>query len=455
MAEVTLELSELTPIQQEIRDSPARFRVGCIGRRSGKTHGALDEAIETLMDGKRVGWFSATYKLLAGEGGAWPTLLELIPQSLVSRVSVQDHTLRLVTGGFIEMWAMDRGGGEKSRGREYDLTIVDEAAHVDDLLGQWDRVFRAHLATTRGRALFISTPNGTNDFKTLYDRGLDPEYPEWESFHAPSRVSPYFPEDEWQDLLLAVQRGELSAATFAQEYEAVFVSAEGLVYGLDRDGVAFYDPVRNVKHAPCTWAECRWRIVAIDPGGSRDPTGMIALGITHDDRHHVYAAERLKGLVPIVDARPPRPGDVSYHAWLSAINAIAPIDMVVVGETGGGSIAETLVRLGWRASKANMDRAKGFPHTRGMLKSGRLTIAPALQQRFDEEFYVYKFKPGGEKGDPWATEVDSREHHGELMDTLRYAETASLDKYPAAVMPPQGVHRGGAQVHRGVVRRAG
>ena len=108
MPEVTLELSELTPIQQEIRDSPARFRAARFGRRAGKTHFGLDEALDTMLEGKRVGWFSATYKLLSGEGGAWPYLLSMVPQELIARVSVQDHTLRLVTGGFVEMWAMDR-----------------------------------------------------------------------------------------------------------------------------------------------------------------------------------------------------------------------------------------------------------------------------------------------------------------------------------------------------------
>lgn len=451
MAEVTLELSELTPIQQEIRDSPARFRAARFGRRAGKTHFGLDEALDTMLEGKRVGWFSATYKLLSGEGGAWPYLLSMVPQELIARVSVQDHTLRLVTGGFVEMWAMDRDGARKARGREYELCVVDEAAHVDDLIGQWDTVMRAFIARTEGRALFLSTPNGRNDFYELCRRGDDPEYPEWQAFHSPSNASPYFPESEWQELLRAVERGEISGATFAQEYEALFVAAEGLVYGMDRDGVAFYEPSRNVRPAPCRWEDCKWRVVAIDPGGN-DPTGMLALGIDGDDRHHVYAAERLQGMVPVFGA------SVSYQDWLSAINAQGPIDAVVVGETGGGTIVETLRRLGWRAFPMSRDRGKGIQHMRSLLKSGRLTIAPSLKLPWEEEVYVYRFapqRPGQSKADQWATVVDSTKHHAELLDCARYGTIAVVDKYPAAVLPPQGVHRGGAQVHRGVVRRAG
>ncbi len=443
MPEITLRLSALTPIQRQIADCPARFRVARFGRRAGKTHLGLDEALNLTIDGKRVGWFSPTYKLLAGEGGAWPEMLRLMPQKLIARLSVQDHTMRLATGGIVEMWSLENGGADKARGREYDQIIVDEAAMVPDLLSQWDNALRPMLATRQGRGLFLSTPRGYNDFKELCDRGGDAEYPEWQSFHAPSNASPYFPPDEWRDLLRAVERGEISGATFAQEYEALFTAAEGLVYGIDRDGVAFYEPGRNIKSAPCEWRDCKWRIVAIDPGGN-DPTGMLALGVDAEDRHHVYAAERLHGLVPVFG------GSMSYHEWLSGINAQGPIDAVVVGETGGGTIVETLRRLKWRAFPMSRDRGKGIQHTRALLKSGRMTIAPGLRQAFDSEVYVYRFADraiGASKADQWATVVDSTDHHAELLDCLRYAAIGVVDKYPSAVLP-SAPHRGEGRRYR-------
>jgi len=443
MPGITLELPELTPIQQQIRDCPARFRVARFGRRAGKTHYGLDEAIEVALEpSHNVGWFSPTYKLLAGEGGAWPTLLRMLPQALIARLSVQDHTLRLVTGSIVEMWSLENGGADKARGREYDVIVVDEAAMVPDLLPQWDNALRPMLATRQGRGLFLSTPRGFNDFKELCDRGTDDDYPEWASFHAPSNASPFFPADEWRDLLRAVERGEVSGATFAQEYEALFTAAEGLVYGIDRDAIAFYEPSRNIRSAPVTWAKCRWRVVAIDPGGN-DPTGMLALGVTSEDRMHVYAAERLRGLVPVFGEQH------SMHEWLSGINAEAPIDAVMVGETGGGTIVKTLRRLGWRAFPMSRDRGAGIQRVRSALKSGRLTIAPSLRMQWEEEVYVYRFaeqKPGASKADQWATVVDSTDHHAELLDCVRYAVDCVHLGYPgAAIVDDRIVPAGAAQ----------
>lgn len=449
-----LRLPVLHAGQQRIRDSRARFKVAAIGRRFGKTHFGVDESTETALDGGYVGWFSPTYKLLAGEGGVWPYALRLL-QPIIARVSVQEHTLRLITGGILEFWSLENGGADKARGREYDLIVVDESAMVADLLGQWDNALRPMLATRQGRGLFLSTPRGFNDFHRLYQRGGDAEYPDWESFHAPSRESPFFPAEEWEALLQAVARGELSAATFAQEYEAIFTAPEGLVYGLDRDGIAFYEPGRNIRPAPVEWAKCKWRIAGIDPGGSTgDPTGLGAIGITQEERHHAYFLERRAGMTDVVD----------YHEWLVYLATeagnpglrrddagyILGIDAVMVGETGGDAQTNTLRRMGWRAFRAALspgDKGRGIQHTRMMLKSGRLTIAPAFRELVDSEVYVYLFPPrnvASVSDNPWATVVESPEHHGELLDTVRYIVVGVLDGYPAAVQAPGLVRAGSA-----------
>ncbi len=432
--------------QALIRASDARFKVCAIGRRWGKTWYGFDEAVEEMLNGGNVGWFAPTYKLLAGEGGVWPYAKRLLTD-ITERVSEQDKTLRIIGGGLCEFWSMDNDGGDKARGREYDLIVDDECAMQPDLLDQWDNALRPMLATRQGRGLFLSTPRGYNDFYKLYLRGQSDEYPEWASFHAPSSESPYFPADEWKALEQSVLRGELAAATFAQEYEAIFTAPEGLVYGLDRDGVAFYEPRRNVRPARVAWAECKWRVAAIDPGGDSDPTGLVALGVDADDRVHVYYASRPAGKVSIFD----------IDEWLNDLHKQGPLDAVMVGETGGSVQVESLRRLGWRTFKAALapgDRGRRIQLMREWLKSGRFTIGPAFRALWDSEVYVYRFrerKAGEASATPFATVVDSSEHHAEILDACGYGVAGIHDGYPTQVQAA-GIVRASASVG---IRRAG
>jgi hypothetical protein len=42
-----------------------------------------------------------------------------------------------------------------------------------------------------GEAWFLSTPKGFNYFKTLFDRGQDPEQTDWASWQMPSEGNPH------------------------------------------------------------------------------------------------------------------------------------------------------------------------------------------------------------------------------------------------------------------------
>jgi len=102
-------------------------------------------------------------------------------------------------------------------------------AAIDEVRDQspdlWPMVIRPMLATTQGRAIFMSTANGFDTLYDMTDNALrNPQL--WEVFKAPSTCNPTFTEDELQ---LAKQ--EMTDAQFRQEIMAEFVELyAGKVY---------------------------------------------------------------------------------------------------------------------------------------------------------------------------------------------------------------------------------
>lgn len=121
------------------------------------------------------------------------------------------------------------------RGEGLDLAILDEAAFMDPRV--WSEVVRPMLVTTRGQAVFLSTPFGRNWFWDLYRIGLDPEEHEWQSFHKPTRSNPLIEPEELENI-----RRVTSTHAWLAEYEAQFTDDSGQVFRGIRDAV-IYDTV--------------------------------------------------------------------------------------------------------------------------------------------------------------------------------------------------------------------
>jgi hypothetical protein len=108
------------------------------------------------------------------------------------------------------------------RGEGLDLVIIDECAYVDE--EAWAESLRPALSDRQGRALFISTPNRRNWFHALYMRGIEND-PDWCSWQLPTSANPFIDPAE-----IEAARGEMSADSFLQEYEAQFLEGSGSVF---------------------------------------------------------------------------------------------------------------------------------------------------------------------------------------------------------------------------------
>src|SRR5262249_50234821 len=113
----------------------------------------------------------------------------------------------------------------------------------------------------------LSTPNGINFFKQLFDRGQDPEREDWVSWQMPTSANPYISPEE-----IEMARAELPEIAFLQEFAAQFVSCEGSVFR--RVGEAATASVVSKPEPGHDY------VIGCDWGRSNDFTVFLVLDVT-------------------------------------------------------------------------------------------------------------------------------------------------------------------------------
>ena len=107
--------------------------------------------------------------------------------------------------------------------------------------------------------------------------------------------------------------------------------------------------------------------------------------------------------------------------YLAECARIAPITKVLVGETGGNIITNTLLRAGFPAERFLGNRETGLPLVRGLIQSSRLKVHADCANSI-REFSGYRWL---ERTDPnshekYATSTPA-DNHADAMDARRYA----------------------------------
>ena len=151
------------------------------------------------------------------------------------------------------------------RGDGLDLAVLDEAAFMEARV--WPEIVRPMLATTQGRALFLSTPFGRNWFWDLYRLGLDDKEPDWKSFQFPSGSNKLIAREELESI-----RRQSSEQVWRAEYLAQFDDDQGQVFRGIRAAV---------RPAPTqTPLEGHRYVAGIDWGRSIDYTAIAIIDAT-------------------------------------------------------------------------------------------------------------------------------------------------------------------------------
>ena len=161
------------------------------------------------------------------------------------------------------------------RGEGLDLAVLDEAAFMEPRV--WPEIVRPMLATTRGSALFLSTPFGRNWFFDLFRIGLDPEEQSiWQSFWFPTDKNPNIASEELESI-----RRSTTDHIWRTEYRAQFNADSGQVFRGIHDALAKdYYPGPKAGHR---------YLAGVDWGRNHDHTVIV---IIDADERRMVALDR-------------------------------------------------------------------------------------------------------------------------------------------------------------------
>ena len=134
-----------------------------------------------------------------------------LPDAIVKRKSDTELRIDLVNGSIMEYLSGDNP--HSIRGKTLNGVVIDEMRDQNPEL--WTQIVRPMLATTKGWAAFVSTPQGFDQFYDLAQKATTDK--DWEFFTSPSTCNPLFTQEEFNNA-----KKEMGEAEFAQEILAEF-----------------------------------------------------------------------------------------------------------------------------------------------------------------------------------------------------------------------------------------
>ena len=210
---------QLTDLQKEIIEHPARFKVVVAGRRAGKSYASIASlAKHARYPKKKCMYVAPSYRM--AKQIVWEDLKDqLREKNWIKKINESELSVTLVNGSTIFLRSADNP--DSIRGIGLDYVVIDEAADISE--EAWRAVIRPTLSDRQGNAMIISSPKGRN---WLYDVYNDAKHLEdWNSWQFTTAQGGIVNDQE-----IADARRDLDDRTYRQEYEAQFVDYSGLIY---------------------------------------------------------------------------------------------------------------------------------------------------------------------------------------------------------------------------------
>lgn len=243
--ELTIRLPKPHGKQIAFRNSRAKRKVVCAGRRGGKTTGMSIVAVEALLAGRRVLEAAPTSDQTdAFWQGCCQALAEPISAGVVRKNETQ-RVLELVSypvatnqpnnPSLMESLKIDviprlprircktAHDADSLRGDYADLLILDEFSIMKP--DAWHEVGAPMLLDNNGDAVFIFTPKSLNHAHALYSRAIGDESGRWEAFHFTSHDNPHLSKEALQEITQ-----DMTESDYQQEVLAQFLQNEGAVF---------------------------------------------------------------------------------------------------------------------------------------------------------------------------------------------------------------------------------
>lgn len=217
MNEVEINFPELHPLQREVAQSTARFKVCAAGRRFGKSRLGSALCVSAGLRGKRAWWVAPSYPVaMVG----WRMIKKLSQRIPGVKIKQGDYMVEFPSGGEVRVRSADNPNS--LRGEGLDLVVLDECAFMKE--ETWNEAIRPALSDRLGTAVFISTPKGRNWFWRLYQNGINGEEG-WQSWQLPTASNPFIDPVE-----IEAAKNQLPELIYRQEYLAEFIDSDGGVF---------------------------------------------------------------------------------------------------------------------------------------------------------------------------------------------------------------------------------
>ena len=273
-------------VQWEMHNSPARFRVGCCGRRWGKSQWAGHEATIAMFVPDSMNWICGpTYKLGEKEFRVvfndFKTLGLL--DSCNKHYNINQGDMMLYFKGLnskVEVVSAEKPATLVGEGLDH-VCMSEAAKHK---MSTWQMYIEPALSDKRGSADFPSTPQGFNWFKGLYDvgqQGLE----DYKSWHRPTWTNKIMFPDGYDDPEMVRIRSQVSPQYWLQEYGAEFTSFEGKIYDEFNEDIH----VKPIAYNP------QWKNWWALDFGFTDPFVCLDVMIDPMDRVYVWREYQVSG----------------------------------------------------------------------------------------------------------------------------------------------------------------
>lgn len=262
-------LPPLFPHQIEVFNDPHRFRVLAAHRRAGKNYIAAVELMRTLFQGG-VGWHicpdyptgGPMFRLLTG-------LVKDVPGVEINK-SDRIITTPNLSDGYIQI----RSANASLRGEGLSLVVWDECIDIPGFTELWQGDIMPTLATTGGRALFISSVFTFDDFWDLVVYAQTSGDPDWKAWVYNAYQTGVIPPAE-----IEAQRKQLTAARFAREFLCE-PQTLGSVFRLDAENRSAQPQIEAIDGHDY--------VLGVDVGGSIDNTVFAVTDVTIQPHELAY-----------------------------------------------------------------------------------------------------------------------------------------------------------------------
>lgn len=311
----SIKLTQPYPLQHDILDHTARFKVVVCGRRFGKTElGKIVVGNVVLDEKEQVVWFSPTYQMASQ---IWRELKATF-SPIIKWKSEQDKIMEFHGGGELRIFSAEKF--DRVRGIKPKTIIFDEAAMMTN--GDiWYAASRPSLADKSGNAYFLTTPRGRNWIYDIYCKG-EREEDDYKSFTAPTWANPYIPKSE-----ILKAKSDYPELLFRQEFMAEFII----------DAANVFQGVTNVAAYPILEPYLNGRFVmGVDLARKNDYTVIVIFDAI--ERQQVYLE-----IIGDLD------WDVQRKKILKAYQDWRPFLALVEENNVGDVICQDLNKMGMKA----------------------------------------------------------------------------------------------------------